>query len=101
MITEQVTALTTATDLKTLMETAGHVFSDSGNDTCNAVIIQLDPAEVTNEVEILSVGKTNGIALVNDGSQPGTIAFRVDYISRVYLKASAATVLVNILVEQD
>ena len=101
MITETVTATTTATDLKTLMETAGHTFSSSDNDTCNGIILQLDPTEETNSVLILSEGKTAGIALVGDGVQPNTIAFKVDQIKRVYLKASAPTVAVNVLVEQD
>ena len=100
MITETITATTTATDLKTLMETAGHTFSSSGNDNCSGIILQLDPAEATNYATVLSAGKTEGMALVNDGTQPTTIAFRVDQVRRVYLLASASTVAVNVLIEQ-
>lgn len=101
MITDQVTATTTATDLKTLLETAGYIFPPSGNDKCNGVILQIDPDEATNFVTILSEGQTAGLALVNDGVQPSTLSFKVDHVSRVYLLASDATVAVNVLVEQD
>ncbi len=101
MITEQVDATTTATDLKTLLETAGYSFPSSGNDKCSGVILQLDPGEETNYVTILSEGQASGLSLVNDGVQPTTLAIRVDRVERVYLKSSASTVAVNILVEQD
>ena len=45
MLTDKVTATTTATDLKSLLETAGVTFPSSGNDKCTGVILQLDPAK--------------------------------------------------------
>ena len=103
MITSKVTATTTATDLKTLLETAGYTFPTSGNDKCSGVVLQLDPDETDNSVMILSVGATEGPSLINDVTfaQPSTIALPTDKVSRIYLKASAGTPAVYVVVEHD
>lgn len=96
MFTEIVSAQTDATDLKTLMEAAGRVFPND-NDTCIGLIIQIDPASVAT-VDVLSTGESAGITL-SAGGVP-SISFREFRIGNVYLKASAADVPVNVLVEQ-
>jgi len=103
MLTGKVSVTTAATNLKTLLEISGVVFPDSGNDKCSGIILQLDPEEGTESVMVLSAGATEGPTLVNDTTfaKPSTIAFRVDAISRVFLKASANTPDVFVLVEHD
>lgn len=96
MFTEVVAAQTDATDLKTLMETAGHVFPND-NDTCIGLIIQIDPAS-TDTVDVLSEGQTAGITL-EVGEIP-SISYREFRVRDTYLKASTADVSVKVLVEQ-
>lgn len=96
MFTEVVAAQTDATDLKTLMETAGHVFPND-NDTCIGLIIQIDPAS-TDTVDVLSEGQAEGITL-EVGETP-SISYREFRVRDTYFKASAADVSVKVLVEQ-
>lgn len=96
MITEVVAAQIVATDLKTLMETAGHVFPND-NDTCLGLILQIDPAS-TDTVDVLSEGKAGGITL--EIGEVASISYREFRVRNTYLKASAADVSVKVLVEQ-
>lgn len=103
MLTKKVTVGTTKENLKTLLETAGIVFPNSGNNKCTGVILQLDPA-ASNSVEILDENAVtgDGIVLINgESTQPTFAAFKVDSIDRVNLLASGASTDVKVLVEQD
>ena len=98
-MTKIVTVGTTAADLKTLMETAGHVFPNN-NDTCIGLIIQIDPASA-NTVDVMSEGETAGITLTTDSTAgPPSIAFKTSRIRNTYLVASASDTIVKVLVEQ-
>lgn len=99
MITKTVAATTDATDLKSLMETAGHTFTGN-NDKAVGCILQIDPDEAVNTVDVMSEGETAGITLSNTEGAPTTISFQVDRVRRTYLKASASTVDVKVLIEQ-
>ena len=99
MFTEIVTATDTETDLKTLMEDAGHTFPND-NDTCVGLIIQIDP-DTTDTVDVMSEGQTEGITLTTDSTVgPPSISYNEFRVRNTYLKASAAAVTVKVLVEQ-
>lgn len=96
MLTKNVVATLTVTSLKALMETAGHTFSND-NDKCTEILLQIDPSEA-DTFDVMSGGETSGITISNAG--PSWIQFPVDRVRRVYLKGSAATVSVKVLVSQ-
>lgn len=100
MITKNISVPSAASaDLKTLMETAGHVFADD-NDMCTGLTVQIAPAEAANTVDVMSEGETVGITLSNADGAPTNLSFKVGRLRLVYLLASADTVDVKVLVER-
>jgi len=98
MYTKIVTVGTADADLKTLLETAGHVFPGD-NDSCSGILIQIDPTLAEAEyVSVHSVGQTTGIRLRN-GEGPHAMSFAEFRIRNVHLKASTAGVTVNVMIE--
>lgn len=94
-----VTATTTRTSLKELIETAGHTFPN-GNDSCTGLILQIDPA-TTENLEVSSTDNLGKFILSSDiGVGPAFIAYKDFRVRNTYLRATADTIAVNVKVEQ-